>query len=148
VVRFGNLAMMPWEPIKNELSGIEQESFLVEARSLSGFSGSPVYVYNHLSIDEDGTFTLEISDRCYLLGVDWCHLSGTEPVRDQAGERLADGSFVRQNSGMMGVIPAWKLVELLNTEEVLKVKRDWQESRKTEKSASSLATADDEPNRQ
>lgn len=34
-VRFGNLATMPWEPVLTE-RGLRQESFLVEARSLSG----------------------------------------------------------------------------------------------------------------
>jgi hypothetical protein len=42
VVRFGNLSMMPYEPVTN-MRGIKQESFIVEMRSLSGFSGSPVF---------------------------------------------------------------------------------------------------------
>lgn len=44
VVRFGNLSMMadPSEPVV--LRGHEQEAFLVECRSLSGFSGSPAFV--------------------------------------------------------------------------------------------------------
>jgi hypothetical protein len=41
--RFGNIAQMPWEPI--EFGGLSQESFLVEARSIAGYSGSPVFVY-------------------------------------------------------------------------------------------------------
>lgn len=44
VARFGNVSLMvdPSEPIKCE--GYEQPGFLVECRSLSGFSGSPVFV--------------------------------------------------------------------------------------------------------
>ena len=44
-VRFGNIAQMPWEPIRQSRAGGDrmQESWLVEARSVSGFSGSPVF---------------------------------------------------------------------------------------------------------
>ena len=44
ILRFGNLAMMPY-PIPQLNRGRHQESFLVEMRTLSGFSGSPVIVY-------------------------------------------------------------------------------------------------------
>jgi hypothetical protein len=41
--RFGNIAQMPGDKIRFP-DGSEQESFLVEARSISGYSGSPVFV--------------------------------------------------------------------------------------------------------
>jgi hypothetical protein len=44
VVRFGNLAMLP-ELIYQDERAFDQESFLVDMRSHSGFSGSPVFVY-------------------------------------------------------------------------------------------------------
>ncbi|MCH8063445.1 MAG: trypsin-like peptidase domain-containing protein [Chloroflexi bacterium] len=44
ILRFGNIAMMPWQPVRHP-RGINQESFLIEARSLSGFSGSPVFLF-------------------------------------------------------------------------------------------------------
>jgi hypothetical protein len=44
-VRFGNIAMMPIETIKRD-DGIEQESFLIEMRSIPGYSGSPVFLYS------------------------------------------------------------------------------------------------------
>ena len=43
-VRFGNVAMMP-EDVWHEAAQRYQESFLVEMRSLPGYSGSPVFVY-------------------------------------------------------------------------------------------------------
>jgi hypothetical protein len=42
-VRFGNIAQMPGEPIVQD-DGFKQESFLVEARSIPGYSGSPVFI--------------------------------------------------------------------------------------------------------
>jgi hypothetical protein len=41
--RFGNLSMLP-APIKNEY-GLEQESFAVDMRSISGYSGSPAFIF-------------------------------------------------------------------------------------------------------
>lgn len=43
-LRFGNISMMSPEPILNE-RGFRQDSFLVEMRSIVGYSGSPVMVY-------------------------------------------------------------------------------------------------------
>ncbi len=43
-VRFGSIAQMANEPILHE-RGHLQESYLVEVRSISGYSGSPVFVY-------------------------------------------------------------------------------------------------------
>jgi hypothetical protein len=39
--RFGNIAQMPNEPVI--IKRFEQDCFLVEARSIGGFSGSPVF---------------------------------------------------------------------------------------------------------
>src|SRR5260370_9388505 len=41
--RFGNIAMMPQETISHD--GHDEVSFLVEIRSISGYSGSPIFVY-------------------------------------------------------------------------------------------------------
>src|SRR5205814_1548496 len=43
-IRFGNIAMLP-EPIRQQERSFEQESFLVDMRSVAGFSGSVVWAY-------------------------------------------------------------------------------------------------------
>ena len=42
---FGYISMMPDEPIYNPETDLEQDSYLVEMRSISGFSGSPVILW-------------------------------------------------------------------------------------------------------
>jgi hypothetical protein len=42
-VRFGNISMMPGEPIWQDARRFGQVAYLVEMRSLSGYSGSPVF---------------------------------------------------------------------------------------------------------
>lgn len=72
IVRHGNVAMMPEEQIQTELG--YADVYLVEARSIGGLSGSPVFVRptNWIEMEkrEDG-------DVRYLHGVDhWCTLLG------------------------------------------------------------------------
>ena len=42
--RFGNMSMMPEKPIRRA-DGILQESYLLEMRSINGYSGSPAFVH-------------------------------------------------------------------------------------------------------
>jgi len=142
-VRFGNIAMMPKERIVRK-DGFAQESFLVEQRSLSGYSGSAVLVWspcamNDMSVRRRGTdrprnleevmatpdelraLNNQMSPKGpYLLGIDWCHLCDTSPVTDKDGQKLNYDWKVSQNTGMAGVIPAWKIAEVLNCEVFMK----------------------------
>lgn len=43
------------------------------------------------------------------------HVNDKEPVRTADGEKLKEGQYVKANSGIAGVIPAWKIKELLDT---------------------------------
>lgn len=122
VVRFGNVAMMPIERIKLEGRDYSVDAFLVEARSLSGHSGSPVFVY----LNPDGFFNP--GDRAlipnqmirgpWLLGVDFAHMPWTGKVKDNAGGH-PEGWTVELNSGFMAVAPAWKLQEWLDSPEMV-----------------------------
>jgi hypothetical protein len=142
-VRYGNIAMMPKEKIESP-TGIAQESFLVEVRSLPGYSGSAVFLYspsamNDMSIRRKGrdkppptnnfSRNREEFDTMmafmepkgpYLLGSDWCHIPNRVLVRDENGEALPSRWYVEENTGMAGVIPAWKIADILNSEEFVK----------------------------
>lgn len=128
-VRFGNISMMNHEPVEHH-RGIRQESFLVEARSLGGYSGSPVFV----RIPSD---SIRPQDRRspnryaavvgfgppsemgpWLLGIDYGHLPLFEKVRGADGKPAPEALSVRSNSGVMGVVPAWRILELLNSPEL------------------------------
>jgi hypothetical protein len=145
-IRFGSIAMMPIEPIMAE-SGIDQESFLVETRSLPGYSGSAVFIHsgstlNDMSVRRFGVERYsDIKDKDlvtavqdffrqmkakgpYLLGIDWCHIHSTNIIRDSSGSPVPDGSYVRENTGMAGVIPAWKIAEVINCEELTMQRKD------------------------
>lgn len=138
-VRFGNISMMA-DP--NELiihNGVETEVFYVECRSLSGFSGSPVFctatrvyswegklpkalqslprrtpsgMFEHLP--PQGTFGP------WLLGIDWGHLPLWKPVYGQKSFHYQKAQhWVEQNTGIACVLPAWHILDLLMNDEDL-----------------------------
>ena len=110
VVRFGNIAMDPLEPLWHPVyKEHRQESYLVEVRSISGHSGSPVFVEIVDYLKRDEVPSVVEKSGIYLLGVNWCHLGG--PSKSVRG--TPKGGWVSSNSGMAGVIPAWRLDELL-----------------------------------
>lgn len=112
--RFGNIAQMPPEPIRlsRGTGFFEQESFVVEAKSIGGYSGSPVFVgFNPLL--ERPERPGKATNRAYLLGVCWGYINDWTPLCDANGEPLPSGYQVRSNTGMMSVVPAWKLHEML-----------------------------------
>jgi hypothetical protein len=112
--RFGNLSMLP-APIKNEYDS-DQESFAVDMRSISGYSGSPAFIFW-----EFGGSHLQGVNRTFeksflgLLGVDWGHIHLRLPVLNKDGESLPDRFHVRSHTSMSGVVPAWHLRDLLNS---------------------------------
>jgi hypothetical protein len=112
-VRFGTIAQMPQDKIQFP-DGTEQESFLVEARSIAGYSGSPVFIFIPPFDDAQvGRGNLSWKRGPWLLGIDHCHLFTRERVRDHStGKELENKWYVQSNTGMMGVIPAWRLAEM------------------------------------
>ena len=122
--RFGNIARMNSEQIKSDI-GIDQDSFLVEMRSIPGFSGSPVFVYinpslarpPHFITPEDSTYNQELHGP-WLLGIDWSYLTSFRPVLNSNFDRLQPKQWVEINSGMAGVIPAWRIREILELQEL------------------------------
>jgi hypothetical protein len=125
--RFGHLAMSSTVPIKHPW-GFTQSSFLVECRSVTGFSGSPIFIYRVQTTVAAGLLAIGSDrggkDAPRLLGLDWGNLDrvGRNDYAIDWTEADAAASFPRR-SGMMVAVPAWRLAELLDSEEVQDVKR-------------------------
>lgn len=118
-LRFGNISMMPWEPIKQKETGFNQESFVVEGRATGGYSGAPVFVYKPEWVHAPRA-GFPMKDEAWLLGIEWGHLTTRGRVEDKGGKPHSEDWGVEANSGMIGVVPAWKLRELLDQEELVK----------------------------
>jgi len=105
IVRTGNIAMLPNEPIPTEHGNIE--AYLIEARSIGGISGSPVFVYSYRN------------RMMYLLGMMRGHwairsetINAVFPIPDDRGVNL----------GIAVVSPAKKILETLNQPELVKLR--------------------------
>ncbi len=127
VARFGNLSVGEPVPIRNDTYKFDQMSFLVEARSLSGYSGSPVFIYRASTTFFGNPLQVTVPR---LLGIDWGHLTvgpnkAVEYTVTWGAPNRPDP--VRYNSGIMTVVPAWQLAALLDSEEAVTVQRHEEE---------------------
>ena len=116
VFRFGNISMLPDESHPVTVGDHHQVAFIVECRSLGGFSGSPVFVSlaqpRHMDPAEPSPPGL-IPRSIHFLGMDCGHLPFWSQVVDEYGNQVQDYR-VETNSGAAIVIPAWRILELLN----------------------------------
>jgi hypothetical protein len=148
--RFGNISMMPGEPIYIDATSRPQESFVVELRSMCGYSGSPVFVHRNLARN----FRPSAGAPDALLGVHWGNISEPWPVekkivKQSARHALApderEVDLVYANTGMNGVVPAWRLMELLEMPKVKAVRdqdeADEKERRKRDTPGATLQSA-------
>lgn len=113
-VRFGNIAQMP-TTILNEFNQA-QESFIIESRSISGFSGSPVFAYKQPFQVKLGGESSQADNTFWgpaLLGVNWGHAGSVGCIFDAQGNEQE--MYVETNAGLAFATPAWRLLELLNS---------------------------------
>lgn len=114
-VRFGTISMMPSEPIPVH-NRPDQIAFLVEFHSIGGYSGSPVFVNPYF-------WGISISKQIFgipLLGVDFMHFPNWATVKESDQKTDCAGRLqVALNTGVAGVIPAWKISDILNSEEMV-----------------------------
>lgn len=110
--RFGCISVLPGDPVK--FDGIPPQTvFLAEMRSVSGYSGSPVFV----DFAETGRVKVlqQIPQRwrTRLLGVDIGHLKNKVKIVDDAG-KLGDDAYAMVLSHMACVVPAWEISKMIN----------------------------------
>lgn len=121
ILRHGNLAMLPDEAIQVD-SGFA-EVYLIEARSIGGISGSPVFVRPTMALDEATLFEkgsqtlMGISSELKLLGLMRGHWDVSESDMNKPNYSATQKSGV--NLGIGVVVPASKILETLNHPTIL-----------------------------
>ena len=139
LVRFGSIAQMPSEPLVYDLEGKrhEQESIIADIRSIGGYSGSPVFLKepNFIKRPDGG----EAPDKHYLVGIDWGHIKMWSPVCG-FDEKPIGYTQVNINSGMAGVIPAWKLLDMLMEDNLVKHRKLEEEKYRSANATTPAAT--------
>ncbi len=132
-VRFGAIAQMPKEKIRTETG--DQEAFLVEAKSIAGYSGSPVFtlISERRSPNYQHYEDIEPTELYIFLGIDCGHIIDRQPVYNADGTR--SDRYIESNTGMAIVAAAWKLAELLEMDALKKVRAQAFRKRQMEKVA-------------
>jgi hypothetical protein len=103
IIRMGNIAMMPEEPIISTSLG-NIEAYLIEARSIGGISGSPAFVRESTQLG---------IGRFYFLGL--MHGHWDIPPETKNDQIVNDSTMNgKVNMGIAIVIPAKKVLEVLN----------------------------------
>jgi hypothetical protein len=114
IIRVGNIAAMPDEPIETATG--RQEAYLVELLSIGGLSGSPVFTYlggirREPSKDEKISVTAR-AGAIYLLGLMNGHWGIGSAQVDAVQDALDGGD--RVNMGIAIVVPIARLLEILD----------------------------------
>lgn len=147
MVRFGTLAHPRPVPVKYPDS--RQECFLAEMKSFSGHSGSPVFLYYHdqqarLGADPAGS---EPKAAIRLLGIDQCHLPVMTPIvmTEDPRKIVSELIGVQQNSDFTGIIPAWRIAELLGSDHFVRERTEIEDSLTRPSKWSTMAVPDRSP---
>jgi hypothetical protein len=118
IVRSGNIASMPREPLADPSSGAPYEAYLAEVRSIGGLSGSPVF----LALNPNARMRFGVEEGVeldgqpfYLLGLIRGHWErGAEP--DFGADHLGESEIERLNTGVAIVTPITELLSIFEQE--------------------------------
>jgi hypothetical protein len=147
IVRIGNIAAMPEDKVWTDYCGYT-DAYLIEAHSIGGLSGSPVFVNlwdaqhltMHLGLPKmEGVMNLE---RYMLLGLmhghwDLPNLTDEAVVEDHGGKPESI------NTGIGVVIPIQKIIETLYQPELVEMRKKLEEKERKTGATPDVAADDD-----
>lgn len=117
IVRVGTIAAMPGEKVATARG--DMDAYLVEVRSIGGISGSPVF--SSLGPVRANLFEQYVGYRFNFLGLVHGHWDLVDSDND-ASSRFIDRKE-RINQGIAIVVPASKIVQVLNQPELVKMRK-------------------------
>jgi len=135
VMRTGNIAMMPDEKINFPALGVI-DAYVVEARSIGGLSGCPVFIRETVNIplsETPGgpeTRPMHGLGSMYFLG----SMIGHWQIPRSMNPALAEAV----NMGMSVVVPAYKILEIINQPILADMRKEIEEQRRKEDAESAF----------
>lgn len=126
IVRVGNICAMPFDKVRTGIGNMK--AYLIEARSIGGLSGSPVFAYmSHtrakITRHNDSNVNLEWKSRVdgqpviYCIGLIHGHYDTNVAMDDVVDD--AAGGARNVNIGVAVVVPVHKILETLNQPKLL-----------------------------
>ena len=127
ILRHGNIAMLPSEQIQTELG--YADVYLIEARSIGGLSGSPVYarptVLMACTNTNGSTVPFYGLGTSKLLGLVHGHWDIKESEINSP--KIIHNREHGVNYGVAIVVPAYKILETLNHPDLIEIRNKWDE---------------------
>lgn len=108
IIRIGNIAAMPGEPVETKIGPME--AYLIEARSIGGLSGSPVFVNAGTSRVIGNTIKMG-GPSFHLLGIMHGHYKVDIAKLEDDAEGVGEEAI---NMGIAIVVPATRILEIIN----------------------------------
>jgi hypothetical protein len=123
IVRIGNIAMLEGEPVKTRYTGYI-DAHLIEARSISGLSGSPVFVNLPLLrvVDGELSYLTRGSPYFFFFGLMHGHFDVENLNEDSVVEDGSTSGGI--NTGIGVVIPVEKLIKTVEQADAANERRE------------------------
>jgi hypothetical protein len=123
IVRVGNIAAIPTDPIRLTHFG-NMRAILIEARSIGGLSGSPVFIHMGFARWREGqVMTAGTDSPFFLLGLMHGHWEALEADVDSIDASDESESYERGerlNTGIGVVVPANEIMAMLESHTLLR----------------------------
>jgi hypothetical protein len=127
IIRHGNIAMLPDEAIQTDYG--YAEVYLIEARSIGGMSGSPVFARQTIAVK------VKIADgsEVWMHGVGGMHLLGlTHGHWDIKESEMNEPHSTHDrrrgvNMGVGIVVPASKIIETIDRPELIELRKEYEQ---------------------
>jgi hypothetical protein len=121
IVRVGNISTLPGEPISTKYAGY-MEAYLVEARSIAGLSGSPVFALPDSAVLLAKGLCGTAGQSIALIGLMHGHFDVPNLTEDVVAD---DDEPTRSiHTGIGVVIPVMKILETLRHPELVAMRKD------------------------
>lgn len=118
IIRVGNIAATPDEPVNTFIGSMP--AYLVEARSIGGLSGAPVFVNVAGARNIGGVLAFGAGPPIHLLGLMYGHYKVDTPELDSASGNLHDEAI---NMGIAIVLPASRIFDIINSPELTEMRK-------------------------
>ena len=135
IVRVGNLAMLPeYEKVPTAMGFMP--AYLIEARSIGGLSGSPVFVTETLGMRNESGEILAGGGAFYFMGL----MHGHWDIPAELKNDIPSDKEGKVNMGIAIVVPAITILEVINQEELVEMRRQRAEEEKKKKPLPTMDT--------
>jgi hypothetical protein len=120
IIRVGNISALPGEPVHTSYAGYIS-AYLIEARSIAGLSGSPVFVLADTAAVMTMAFSRKETQGTALLGLMHGHFDVTNLNEDVVADENAPTQSIHTGIGI--VIPVNKILETIRHPELTAMRK-------------------------